>query len=78
MTTGFQLDPSEIIERVQAEVTQPGSHVSIYLDSFAHPGWGTEMRIVHDPVDRAVVTFVGSRDHARLVYDAAAKIAGQA
>ena len=73
---GFQLNPVGIAEQIHRDITTPGWHLSVSLDSYAHPDFETGMMVVHDPVDRAVVTFVGSRKEAETVVEAARKALG--
>lgn len=76
MAEGFQLDPVAIAERIRDDITTPGWHLSVSLDSYAHPDFNTGMMVVHDPVDRAVVVFVGSREEAAAVAGAAREALG--
>lgn len=68
---GFQLDPAEIADQIRKDISQPGSHLTTYFDLFAHPDFNTGMTWVHDPVDRAVVVFVGTREEAEAIVSAA-------
>ncbi len=68
---GFQLNPHALADKIREQITQEGWHLTCSLDSFAHPDFDTGMVVVHDQVDRAVVTFVGSRTEAARVYEAA-------
>ncbi len=67
---GFQLQPCEVVEQIARQIREPGSHLSEFLDAYSHPDFDTGMMMVSDPVDRAVVTFVGSREQAERVYQA--------
>jgi hypothetical protein len=68
---GFQLNPAEIAEQIHSDITRPGWHLRTLFDYYAHPDFDTGMMMVHDPVDRAVVVFVGSREEAAVVAGAA-------
>lgn len=64
---GFQLNPGEIADHIHADVVKPGWHLRTYLDGYAHPDFRTGMIWEVDPVDRAVLVFVGSHEEARAV-----------
>ena len=74
MIEGFQLNPVKIAEQIHTDIVSPGWHLSTWFDAYAHPDFDTGMVMVHDPVDRAVVVFTGSRQEA----DAVARAARQA
>jgi hypothetical protein len=68
---GFSLNPCEIAEHIGKALTKSGWELSTFFDTYAHADYDTGMMLVHDPVDSAVVVFVGSREQAAVVANAA-------
>jgi hypothetical protein len=77
MKEGFRLDPSDIAEDIHSDLMKlTGNEWNLrsYIDSHIHPDFETEMTMVADPVDRAVVVFIGPREQAKVIYEEAKKI----
>ena len=74
MDEGFQLNPQAIAEQIGRHISTPGAWLTVYFDSYARPDFDTGSGMVHDPVDRAVVVFVGARGDANRVAAAARAI----
>lgn len=62
---GFTIDPYKIADEIIGDLPRPGWTLRAWFDTYRHPDWETGMMIVHDPVDRVALTFVGSREDAR-------------
>lgn len=73
MNMGFQLNPASIAEEIHKDIVAGGWNLRTYFDTYARPDFHTGMGIVHDPIGRAVVVFVGSREEASAVVEAARK-----
>ncbi len=77
MREGFQLNPTEIAEQICRDLpTSRGWSLNAYPEHYARPDWDTGMMVVYDPVDRAVVVFVGTRAQAVAVMYAAREALG--
>ncbi len=74
---GFVLNAVKIAEKISRFISEPGWHLSIDFDFHEHLDFGTGMFMEWDDVDRAVVTFVGTREEAGLVYEAARRSLSQ-
>lgn len=64
MAEGFQLDLGELAKQISKDIRFPGWTVRAWFESYVRPDFQLGMMIT-DPVDRVVVTFVGSREEAR-------------
>lgn len=72
---GFTLEPVDIANDIAAALRNQQAEwsLSVYNDSYMRPD-GQMVMWIHDPVDRAVVTFVGTRDQANAIARAAKEI----
>ena len=71
---GFQLDPAAIADEIHQDLVTPGSHLRVHLDGYARPDFNFGRTWQADPVDRALVMFVGTREQAAALADAAKSI----